>query len=304
MMQSTRQLPLFNTGVTSHTPLAQAISPFQKYLRDEGKTSNTIIGFTSDLHLLCEYFGEEAPVGRISTSHLNKFLDWMEHGRGKPCSRKSYARRVTTIKVFFKWLENLHARSDNPAAAILQRSGPAPLQSVLSLQDIHTLQAYCQDLRAARKPDSRAALLLNLLLLTGIKKSECMNLTLQHVDRRDVDHLLLIIKHKKKRDVYRERRIPLNREWLDMLDEYVEQYHIKDVIFPCTARNLEYVLSDAGKAAGIEGRASFEILRWTCAVRDYLNGMDVDSLREKMGLSRISWRETGQKIALLAQGRV
>lgn len=302
---NTRQLPLFNTGVTSHTPLAQAIPPFQKYLRDEGKTSNTIIGFTSDLHLLCEYFGDDTAIGRINTSHLNRFLEWLETGRGKPCSRKSYARRVTTIKVFFKWLENLHARSDNPAAAILQRSGPAPLQTILSLQDIHTLQAYTQAVRfAVRKPDARPALLLNLLLLTGIKKSECMNLELQHIDRRDPDNPLLIIKHKKKRDVYKERRIPLNRDWLDMLDEYVEQYQIKDVIFPCTARNLEYVLSDAAKAAGIEGRASFEILRWTCAVRDYLNGMDVDSLREKMGLSRISWRETGQKIAVLAQGRV
>jgi hypothetical protein len=45
---------------------------------------------------------------------------------------------------------------------------------------------------------------------------------------------------------------------------------------------------------------SFEILRWTSAVRDYRRGVDLDDLREKMGLSRISWRETSDKIVRLA----
>ena len=47
-------------------------------------------------------------------------------------------------------------------------------------------------------------------------------------------------------------------------------------------------------------RVSFEMLRWMCAVRDYQRGMDLETLREKMGLSRISWRETSDKIFRLA----
>ncbi len=85
-----------------------------------------------------------------------------------------------------------------------------------------------------------------------------------------------------------------------MLDEYLEQYQPPDTIFDCTARNLEYILHDVATAAGIEGKVSFEILRWTSAVRDYRRGVDLDELREKMGLSRISWRETSDKIIRLA----
>ena len=56
----------------------------------------------------------------------------MEHGRGVPCSRKTYARRVTTLKVFFKWLHEIGAIPHDPARAVLQRSGPAPLAVILA----------------------------------------------------------------------------------------------------------------------------------------------------------------------------
>jgi integrase/recombinase XerD len=79
----------------------------------------------------------------------------------------------------------------------------------------------------------------------------------------------------------------------------VEQYAPPDRLFDCTARNLEYVLDDVAEAVEVP-EISFEMLRWTSAVRDYIGGMASDDLREKMGLSRISWRETSRKIEILA----
>jgi integrase/recombinase XerD len=304
-MTETTQLPLFTTvgqvSLSRNTSLAQAIEPFQIYLRNEGKTDNTIKGFTSDLHLMCQFFGDDVLIGSLSTKDLNRFLDWLEHGRGQPCSRKSYARRVTTIKVFFKWLKEERIRTDNPAKAVVQRSGPAPLQPILSPTEIHRLLDYTHQLRFAQKPDARPNLLVWLLLDTGIKKSECMNLTLQSIDMRNPEHPVLNIRHRERHNLYKERRIPLNPEWLVVLEEYQRQYKPTNVIFECTARNLEYVLHDVAVAAGVDGKVSFEILRWTSAVQAYLNGMDMEALREKMGLSRISWRETSAKITKLAQ---
>jgi integrase/recombinase XerD len=46
---------------------------------------------------------------------------------------------------------------------------------------------------------------------------------------------------------------------------------------------------------------SFEMLRWTCALRDYQARMDPDRLRRKLGLSQMSWRETEPKIVRLAE---
>ena len=46
-------------------------------------------------------------------------------------------------------------------------------------------------------------------------------------------------------------------------------------------------------------KISFEMLRWTCAVRDYRGGMDPDAVRDKLGLSEASWVETHSKIKRL-----
>jgi hypothetical protein len=74
-----------------------------------------------------------------------------------------------------------------------------------------------------------------------------------------------------------------------------------EYLFECTARNLEYVLRDLAKLAGIPGGVSFEMLRWTSAVRDYRAGMDGDALRRKMGLSKLRWRETTDKLKQLTE---
>lgn len=307
----TRQLPLFESAngrehrLTGHSALMDAVPPFQAYLRSEGKTQNTLISFTSDVRVLSEFFGPDMPLGKISTVRLNEFLHWLEHGRGVPCSRKSYARRVTTLKVFFKWLQEDQVRRDNPAEPILQRSGPAPLQTILTEAEIEQLLDYTEGLCFAEKPDSRPYVLFKLLLDTGIKKSETVQLTPEDIERTNPNHPLLTIRHKNRQNVFQERRIPLDPEWPDALDRYLREHKPKGGrIFDCTARNLEYVLTDAAKAAGVESRVSFEILRWTCAVRDYRNGIGLETLREKMGLSKISWRETSQKIMKLAAGEL
>ncbi|NDJ77251.1 MAG: site-specific integrase [Chloroflexi bacterium] len=300
-----RQLPLLpidgENPLTRHSRLVEALGPFEDHLRREGRSPHTISAFRSDLRLLCSFFGDDMLLNAVTTTQLNRFMNWIEHGRDVPCSRKSYARRVTTLKVFFKYLKSEGVLPDDPASALLQRSGAAPLQPILADEDVKRLLAYVAALRlAANKPDARPEVLLRLLLDTGIKKGECMALTPQSVIRDNPLEPLLVVRHKKPNNIYKERKIALGPEWPDLLDEYLAQYTPEDVIFDCTPRNLEYVLRDVAKGAGVEAKVSFEILRWTCAVRDYRSGMDLDDLREKMGLSRISWRETSDKIVRLA----
>ncbi|MCA9911653.1 MAG: hypothetical protein KC519_23520, partial [Anaerolineae bacterium] len=87
---------------------------------------------------------------------------------------------------------------------------------------------------------------------------------------------------------------------LDVLDEYLGQHRIDETLFTCTPRNLEYILADIGVGAGLDKKPSFEMLRWMAALRDYQAGMDADAIREKLGLSKISWVETFAKIKRLA----
>ena len=81
--------------------------------------------------------------------------------------------------------------------------------------------------------------------------------------------------------------------------QYLHEYQPKELIFECTARNLEYVLEDLARPRGQRGHF-IQQLRWTCAVRDYRNGMPANQLRQKLGLSHITWRETLPKVQKLA----
>ncbi|NOK85754.1 MAG: hypothetical protein GFH27_549367n69 [Chloroflexi bacterium AL-W] len=319
-----KQLPLFSANpqtpeeISKDTPFNATFDLFEAHLKREGKSAHTITAFMSDLRLVGDYLRADRLLKQFLTSDLERFLNWLEfertdeHGRPIPCSRKSYARRVTTLKVYFKWLKGLKAIAQDPAAAILQRSGPAPLSQILSFQQIQTCIAATRTFKKGQGQDYRPEMLFRLLVDTGLKKSEVMNLTPESIDRINPRQPVLIIR-QKTRNVFKERRIDLDPHWLTLLDLYTEQYPPKpdkDGIITCTARNLEYILKDIGEAAALDGDAvpqdqqiklSFEVLRWTCAVRDFRLGMDEQSLREKLGLSEPSWYETSHKIKQLSE---
>jgi integrase/recombinase XerD len=138
-------------------------------------------------------------------------------------------------------------------------------------------------------------------LQTGIKKAECMSLTLNHLDLLDDASPALWVRYQDPRRRHKERKLRLSPQWPTALREYQEQYRIEDVLFPCTARNLEYVLADVAQAANLPNGLSFEMLRWTCATRDFKDNMPAERQRHKMGLSKASWREVKVKLARLAQ---
>ncbi|MCB9452100.1 MAG: tyrosine-type recombinase/integrase [Anaerolineaceae bacterium] len=304
-MSDLRQIPLFQPDkpedLNKFTQLQYTIPLFQQYLLKAGKSDHTVKAFTSDLNLLAEHTGKSTPVGKYTTTLLNDFLSWLEYGRGVACSRKTYARRVTTLKVYFKWLHELGVVPIDPAKAVLQRSGPAPLSPILTDDEITQALLAAREMKRGEEPDTRPEMLLRLLVETGIKKSEAMRLTPKDVNRASAETPLLTVKGKSGRSVFKERQIPVSDQWVRLLDRYLMQYTPQNTIFNCTARNLEYILEDIGDRAEIPTKLSFEMLRWTCAVRDFRTKMDEDNIREKLGLSPISWVETSAKIHRLDQ---
>lgn len=299
-----RQLPLFSQApttpqdITRATPLKATFELFNQYLAAEGKSEHTIVAFSADLDLLAEYQGGGTPIGDITQTDLEGFFHWMEHGRDVPCSRKTYARRMTTVKAYFKWLHDIGALRADPAKGLVQRSGPAPLSDVLSpaqLRDCIEASRTFKYKRSPHTPDTRPEMLLRLLVDTGIKKNEVMALTPSNLLLDDPKQPILQVRFKV-RSVFKERNIDLRPDWLALYQAYAEQYRPTRVVFDCTARNLEYVLSDIGQAADLPFKLSFEICRWTCGLRDLRAGLPDDFIRQKLGLSDVSWYETGHKL--------
>jgi integrase/recombinase XerD len=304
-----KQLPLFPAApqqpqdITRKTPIGATLALFARHLTQEGKSEHTVKAFMADMELLLERTGGSTPVSDYTTGALNDFLAWMEFERGIPCSRKTYARRVTTLKVFFRWLYTLSAVPHDPAKAVLQRSGPAPLSAALNPAQVQAALLAARRMKRDEDHDYRPELILQLLLQTGIKKSETERLLLTDIDRTNPQSPTLFVRQKAK-DIYKERRIALEAALPALIDAYSAQYQPATTLFTCTTRNLEYILTEVGEQAAIPFKLSFEVLRWTSAVRDWRAGMEEEAIREKLGLSKISWYETGQKIRRLVDAQI
>ncbi|WP_420642966.1 tyrosine-type recombinase/integrase [Candidatus Leptofilum sp.] len=290
--------------LSADASIQAALGLFETHMRNEGFAINTMKAFASDVRLLGKYLGIGQPIGKIGTNNLNDFLKWLLEERGVPCSPKSYARRVTTLKVFFGWLHEAGVLPNDPSAAVIQRSVKSPLPNIPTEADLEKALAVSQQMREGSqesKADARPHLLLTLLLLTGIKKGEAMSIVPNHIDRNNPDQPMLFIRYANPRLRYKERKLYLESEWLDVLDEYLAKYKPPDTLFTCTPRNLEYILRDIGDEAGLaRGLLSFENLRWASTMRDWRANVEQDDIRQKLGLSKITWRETKSKLERLA----
>ena len=134
----------------SDASLQAALGVFENHMRDEGFSINTMKAFSSDIRLLGKYLGIGQPVGEIGTKNLNDFLDWLLNDRGVPCSPKSYARRVTTLKVFFGWLHESGVLPNDPSAAIIQRTVTSPLPTLPKPKQIDDAVQQAERIRQGR----------------------------------------------------------------------------------------------------------------------------------------------------------
>lgn len=286
--------------ITPQTLLSTAIGAWEYYLDDQGSSPHTIKAFTADLNLLASYLPPDKTIGSISTTDLNNFLSWMQKGRGVPCSPKTLARRITSIKAFFRWLHQYGVIPIDPAERVVQKSVTSPLPIVLEDEEVEAVYKAAEEHLQGENQDTRYFALLDLLLSTGIKKSECLGLSLNHIDLESPQVPIIFVRYPSPQHRYKERKIPLPESWVAVFPKYAEQYELTDQLFPWSPRRLEYLLEDLSQEAGLEKHLSFEMCRWTCALNDWRSGMEHDKIRQKLGISKIQWREVSSKLQQLA----
>jgi len=142
-----------------------------------------------------------------------------------------------------------------------------------------------------------------LLLSTGIKKSETLGIKLEHLELDTPNGPQVFIKYATPANRYKERKITLPEDWIPAYEEYIAQYKPEEKLFPWSQRRLEYLLEDVSNEAGLNKHLSFDMCRWTCALNDYRAGVEPDAIRQKLGVSKIQWRELFIKLQKLAGGK-
>ena len=285
--------------ITTKTLLPTAINGWEMFMYDQGRSPNTVKAFLSDVRLLTQFLAPDQSIGTITTDQLNRFFTWMEKERGIPCSPKTLSRRITSVKSFFRWLSKNGVLSIDPAEKVLQRSAISPLPQVLTDGEYEAVLLAADRHRREKKPDARSYTLVSLLLSTGIKKSECLGIHVNHIDLDAKNGPHVFIRYASPANRYKERKIDLDVDWITAYSEYLAQYQPVDQVFAWSPRRLEYLLEDIGSEASLTKHLSFDMCRWTCALRDYQAGVDSDKIRQKLGVSKIQWRELFIKIRQL-----
>jgi integrase/recombinase XerD len=280
--------------------LDQALAEFAKHLDKRPIADNTRKAFWGDVNLFVRFLTPQSdaqdavvPLAKIKGDHIREFLA-AEEKRKNANSPKSIERRLTSLKVFFRFLRDKGHIALDPADAVPYRPAVDTLPDYLSDGEAEAALQAARDHAASEKLDTRPLAIIALILETGIKKSECLNLT--------VDDLLrsaraVMVRYDKKHLKFKERELPVSADCLAMLDAHIERYGVTGKLFDCTGRNIEYIFN--GKIAPKAGLSvlTFEMLRWTCALRDMRAGLlDDEQAQYKFGLSAIGWVEMQGKL--------
>jgi integrase/recombinase XerD len=204
------------------------------------------------------------------------------------------------LKAFFRWLHQNAVILIDPAERVVQKTVLSPVPVVLTPQETELILEAATAHRRAAKPDARPYALVALLLETGIKKGECLALSLNHIDLEAPNGPLLFVRYASPQHRYKERKIALSEDWIEAYNEYKAQYDLTARLFPWSPRRLEYLLEDLSEEAGLAKHLSFDMCRWTSALNDWRSEVDRNKIRQKLGISKIQWREVSMKLERLA----
>jgi len=286
--------------ITENTLLQPAVQAWKFFLRDQGRSHHTLKAFSADLLLLEEFLPTDKQIGQISTKDLEDFLTWMEKERGVPCSPKTLSRRITSLKSFFRWLTQNAVLAVDPAEKLVQKTVVSPLPTVLTAEEVETALMAADSLRSSANPDPRPYTLMLLVLETALKKSEVLNLKSNHLELDNPDEAFIYVRYPNQRYRFKERKVEVSPKWVEAYQQYAKKYQIKEQVFPWSQRRLEYLLEDITNTAQMEKHISFDMLRWTSALSDLVTGVEHDKIRQKLGISKIQWREVKSKLRSLA----
>lgn len=280
------------------TRLDEALVEFSSHLDKRPIADNTRKAFWGDINLFARYMMPEQdspvpPLVKINGDHIREFLAH-EEKRKNANSPKSLERRLTSLKVFFKFLRERGYVLLDPADSVPYRPAVDPLPDYLTDEDAERVLQAARDHAAGEKMDTRPVAIIALVLETGIKKSECLALTRDDIQRNPNG---ITVRYDKKHLKFKERDLPISADCLAIADAHIERYAVDGKLFDCTGRNIEYIFNGKiAPKAGL-GALTFEMLRWTCALRDYRAGtLDDEQLQFKYGLSAIGWLEMAGKL--------
>ena len=207
----------------------------------------------------------------------------------------SICEHLAALKSFGKYLVRSKILDKNPAEAVPMPKRPKRLVNVLGQKDLAESKLdELEENKDPTLPQVRARLLLELIYGSGLRISECQNLTW---DRIDTSAKLVRVLGKGNK----ERIVPITESFISRIANY-KQMQLQAGHTPTTTglvflsedgkpfglRTLRNDIHDLLREIGWEGKASPHVLRHSFATHLLENGAEIMSVKEMLGHSNIS----------------
>jgi integrase/recombinase XerD len=276
------------TGALDARPVSRSdAAMIDRYLAmlaaERGAARNTLLAYRNDLEDAAARIGNLAEADGSALTGLAQ--GWAS------LSASSLARKSSTLRGFFGFLEAEGIRADNPSPALPRPTTRRPLPKVLSHNDVDALFAVIQERtdRAAPNPlDLRLAALIELLYGSGLRASELVSLPLRAIS---TDRPYLILRGKGGR----ERLVPISDRARAAIA--VWRVHVPEGgawLFPSGTSHLSRIrlfqlVRALAAEAGIDpARVSPHVLRHAFATHLLEGGADLRALQAMLGHADIA----------------
>ena len=283
------------TQAAAGAPESVHLEIFLDKLASEGAARNTIDSYGRDLRHFSAFTGaRQRAVEDATQTIIRKYLKSLsESGMAAGTS----ARRLSTLRQFFRFLYAERIRGDDPTAGLDSPRQGKRIPKYLSEAEVDGL------MEAAKARPGRDGLrlvaLLEILYATGLRVSELVGLPLFSLSR---DGLMLVVRGKGDK----ERMVPLSEPAKDAIEDYLvvrEKFIPKaktsaanNWLFPSRSKDghltrarLAQLLKEIAVEAGLAPkRVSPHVLRHSFASHLLAHGADLRSLQQMLGHADIA----------------
>lgn len=257
---------------------------FLQNLSTIGRSEETISGYRKDLTFFARFlenkYNCEAYIDEITTNDIEDFLYFLKEKRGyAPASR---SRNLHTLRSFFTYAHKKELVIRNVALSVERITIQHKERTYLTEEEINRLvHAIDHDL---------IRLVVRVLYMTGLRISECLNLSLDSVD---LEHRVIhVIAGKGNKD----RLIPISQRLLPHLTQYLnhERPKTSSHLFFCTQKTGKlssvYVnkeITEAVKRLGWKKKVTAHILRHSFASQLVKKEVNLVQIQKLLGHSSL-----------------
>ena len=268
------------------------------WLRVHNYSERTVEGREVQLCELIDWLAQRqlfypTHVSKQMLDRYQRTLFYRRKANGQPLSFESQCGRLTTIRVWFKWLMQQDYITSNPASELQspRRHKRLP-KAILSEREVE---------RVLHQPDTHTAIglrdraILEVFYSTGIRRTELANVNIVDIDR--AEHTLMVRQGKNKKD----RLIPIGERATAWVEKYL--YEARGEL-SCARDHGELFLSAFGygmqanslgpmvrryiEQAGITKAGSCHLFRHAMATLMLENGADIRYIQAMLGHADIT----------------